>query len=321
MIRWCLLLALGGLLFGWPKPATAAVDQSKRAALFAYDASQPLAVQVRRTRRHGTITEQDITFASPKGGRVTATLMVPEGAGPFAGIILLHGATGSRHSLRRGARLLCAAGAVCLLPDAPYCGDRAEAGKRLVDISNPAEMRAGVIRAVVELRRCVDLLLARPDVDAKRLAFIGSSLGGSVGGILAGVEKRIAAYALLVASGSWHEAALKSQNLLVKLARLTLSKETIARAADILAEVDPIHYVPHAAPAALLFQNGKRDTTTPVSCAQDYQDAGSQPKECRWYDAGHDLNIEAFMERAQWLREKIGIGPVEKPTRLDGLNH
>ena len=115
MIRWCLLLALGGLLFGWPKPATAAVDQSKRAALFAYDASQPLAVQVRRTRRHGTITEQDITFASPKGGRVTA-LMVPEGAGPFAGIILLHGATGSRHSLRRGARLLCAAGAVCLLP-------------------------------------------------------------------------------------------------------------------------------------------------------------------------------------------------------------
>lgn len=297
-------------------------DHARRAALFAYDASQPLDVQVRSSRRYGAIEEQDLTFASPKGGRVTAYLLVPvEARGPFAGIILMHGATGDRRSLRRGARLLCAAGAVCLLPDAPYCGERAEAGKRLVDITRPDEMREGVIRTVVELRRAIDLLLARPDVDPKRLGFIGSSLGGAVGGILAGVERRIAAYALLSASGSWHEAALKSTHPIARLLRFSLSKQAIARAAAVLEPVDPIHFVPHAAPAALLFQNGRRDTTIPADCAQAYQDAGSEPKECRWYDAGHELNIAAFMDRAQWLQKHLGIGPVETPTRLDGLNH
>jgi cephalosporin-C deacetylase-like acetyl esterase len=194
-------------------------------------------------------------------------------------------------------------------------------GKRLVDINKPERMKAGVIQSVIELRRGVDLLLARPDVDRKRVAYIGSSLGGSIGGILAGVEKRVAAYALLIASGSWHEAALKSRHPLARLARMGMSKADMEKAAAVLADVDPIHYIGHAAPAALLFQNGRRDTTVPGECAQEYQDAGSQPKQCKWYPSGHELDINAFVERAQWLREKVGIGPVTKPSRNDGLNH
>ena len=50
--------------------------------------------------------------------------------------------------------------------------------------------------------REVDLLAARPDVDEKRLGFVGFSFGATLGGILAGVERGIKAYALMGTAGT-----------------------------------------------------------------------------------------------------------------------
>ena len=314
----CCALALAWV----PAGAAPHGDREKALALFAYDAGRPLAIREKRIRKGDGIEEYDLSFASPKGGRVSAYLLVPSGGkGPYAGILLLHGATGSRRNLLPGARLPSAAPA----PSASF---------RTRPSVATAPRWASAWWISTSRNRCarchpvrrgaapgVDLLVARPDVDRKRIAFIGSSLGGSIGGILAGVEKRVAAYALLVASGSWHEAAMKSRHPLARLARLGASKQTIEKAATLLADVDPIHYVGHAAPCALLFQNGRRDTTVPAECAQAYQDAGSQPKVCKWYPSGHELDIDAFMERAEWLHEKIGIQPIPRPTHNGGLNH
>jgi cephalosporin-C deacetylase-like acetyl esterase len=46
----------------------------------------------------------------------------------------------------------------------------------------------------IDLRRAVDLLIARPDVDQRRLAYVGINYGAAMGGLLAGVEDRIKAY-------------------------------------------------------------------------------------------------------------------------------
>src|SRR6202011_3560940 len=51
--------------------------------------------------------------------------------------------------------------------------------------------REAEIQAVVDLRRGIDLLLARPDVDAKRLAYVGHSYGAQWGSILSAVDKRM----------------------------------------------------------------------------------------------------------------------------------
>ena len=42
-----------------------------------------------------------------------------------------------------------------------------------------------------EWRRAIDLMLARKDVDATRVAYVGHSFSAGVGAKLAGVEKRI----------------------------------------------------------------------------------------------------------------------------------
>jgi poly(3-hydroxybutyrate) depolymerase len=59
--------------------------------------------------------------------------------------------------------------------------------------------RADQIQLIVDLRRAVDLLEARGDVDGDRIGYPGFSYGAAMGGLLAGVEHRIAAF--VVASG------------------------------------------------------------------------------------------------------------------------
>src|SRR5262245_969728 len=76
-----------------PAPTPASAEAVK---LFDYDAAAPLDTKVLSTETRDGLTIQDVEYASPRGGRVTATVMVPAGKGPFAGILLLHGAPGSR---------------------------------------------------------------------------------------------------------------------------------------------------------------------------------------------------------------------------------
>lgn len=58
-------------------------------------------------------------------------------------------------------------------------------------IDKPEMDRQAEIHAVVDLRRGIDLLLARPDVDPRRLAYVGHSYGAQWGAILSAVDKRI----------------------------------------------------------------------------------------------------------------------------------
>jgi hypothetical protein len=49
---------------------------------FDYDSKAPLDVQEAGVEQRGEVTIHDISYASPKGGRVPAYLVVPKGKGP-----------------------------------------------------------------------------------------------------------------------------------------------------------------------------------------------------------------------------------------------
>ncbi len=171
----------------------------KAVHLFDYDAQAPLDLQERSVEERNGVTVHDISYASPKGDQVTSYLVVPEGAGPFAGVILQHGLPGNRDVLLPHALDLAKTGVVALLIDAPFA--RPENVQRALGLTFTEQDRDEQIQLIVDLRRGVDLLTARKDVDAKRLAYIGHSYGAAMGGLLAGVEKRIKAYVLAVGDG------------------------------------------------------------------------------------------------------------------------
>ena len=65
-----------------------------------------------------------------------------------------------------------------------------------------------------------------------------------------------------------------------------------------------IYYITHSAPAALMFQFANEDAFVSRGDAEQYFEAGDEPKEIRWYDqTSHNFNNErARLDRLEWLR-------------------
>ena len=279
--------------------------------VFAYDPQAPLDIQEVSRRREEGVTIIDLTYASPMGGRVPATLVVPDGAGPFAGMLYQHGMPSTRQPMIPAAVNYARMGAVVLLIDAPFA--RRPNGMS-ASVTMTAQDRREQIQLIVDLRRGIDLLLSRPEVDPERLAYVGVSYGGAMGGLLAGVEDRLKAYVLQVGDGGLVTHFTGSEDRAAWLAR---SEDERRQWVEWMWSIEPIHYVRCAAPAALLFQNGTLDAMVPPADGLRYQEAGSEPKTTCWYRVGHALDATAYRDQAEWLSERIGISVVRLAVPVD----
>jgi cephalosporin-C deacetylase-like acetyl esterase len=160
-----------------------------RAGLFDYDRSAPLGFRDRGRINHGyPIAVRDVSYASPKGGRVPGYLIVPPGRGRHPAVIYMHGSGGTRLDFVVPGTWMAARGAVALTIASPAARSReaAAAGTRSLE-----RQRDLTVQNVVDLRRAVDLLRSLPKVDPNRIAYVGYSAGARTGAILAGVEHRI----------------------------------------------------------------------------------------------------------------------------------
>jgi dipeptidyl aminopeptidase/acylaminoacyl peptidase len=214
--------------------------------------------------------------------------MVPEGDGPFAGLVLMHGMPGKRQHLGVLGSQYARAGAVVVLLDAPHA--RPEKVNRLEGVVTFTDLdRQEQIQLIVDLRWAVDLLIARADVDPGRVAYVGISYGGAMGGLLAGIEDRLKAYVLVVGDGGLvsHFTGFDDKGGGPFYQLTGLEQE---RWLEAMWPIEPLHYVKYAAPAELLFQSGLQDRLVPYPDAVRYQLAGSEPKQIIWYDSGHSLS-------------------------------
>jgi dienelactone hydrolase len=279
-------------------------DEHKR--LFDYDSQQPLGVQRKLLHERNRVKVYDLNYASPKGGRVTAFLVVPEGKGPFAGIVFGHWGPGNRTEFLPEAMLYARAGAVSLLIDYPWVRPTPWR-KKLKEVDDPESDHAAFVQAVVDLRRGIDLLVARSDVDSKRLAYVGHSFGAQWGAILSAVDPRLRGVVLM--AGIPDQAAIwrdGNDPALVE-ARAEIPKEKLEAYLNSCERTAAVHYVPHAT-APLFFQFARYERYFDAAAMERYAKAAREPKRVNWYDTGHELNDpQALLDRAAWLREKIGL--------------
>jgi cephalosporin-C deacetylase-like acetyl esterase len=271
--------------------------------LFDYDQQLPLDIVEVGSWKEGDVTFTDITYASPKGGRVPATLIEPPGSGPFAGVIIQHGLPSNRQAEYKIGKLYADMGAVVIAIDAPFA--RPENENRFPLLFTEQD-REDQIQLIVDLRRAIDLLATRQNVDPNRLAYIGVSYGGMIGGLLAGVEDRLQSYVLVVGdSGLVNHHMIGIEGMITPLDEMT--EEEKKQWIDTMWPIEPVHYISHAKPAALLFQNGIKDVLVPSHLALNYQNAGSDPKTVKWYESGHSLPFEHFLDQLEWMSQYIGI--------------
>jgi dienelactone hydrolase len=270
--------------------------------LFEYDRSAPLDIREERRWQEDRATWIDFTYASPMGGRVPARLVIPPGAGPFPGLILQHGGPGTLEDMDGFAREFSRYGAVTIMITSPYRRPGGWVLTQYMGNTWPIFTRRDLeikIQTILDLRRAVDILEARPEVDPDRLAFFGVSWGGSMGGLLAGVEDRLKAYVLVVGDGGLVEHTAEP-------GPDGLNQHFSQGWAAMMWPTEPLHFIGRAAPAALLFQNGLHDTFVPPSDALRFYTAASEPKRIIWYDAGHELPWSFVQDAADWLQPFLG---------------
>jgi len=272
-------------------------------SLFDYNQSAPLDIDVVAEQKRGAVTLQDIAYASPKFGKVTAYLVVPPGSGPFAGLLFVHWGQGNREEFVDEAVALAELGVVSLSMDAPH----ARPHRWRPQDQTPEAALAADIQLLVDMRRGLDLLLARPDVDPQRIGYVGHSLGATKGGILAAIDKRVRAYVLMGGAVSLTRNYRVSPNPSIALYRDSIPTQEWEEFMVLLEPFDTVHYITTAAPASLLFQFARNDEFISEEEALLFEKLASEPKQTLWYDCAHDFNDEARRDRVAWLAAQLNL--------------
>jgi dienelactone hydrolase len=273
--------------------------------VFAYDVRKPLNLNVGKSETPGGgITVFELSYDSPKAGRVPAYLVVPPGKGPFAAIVYMHWGQGNKGEFLSEAVEMAQRGAIGLMIDAPYWRP---------DVPPPAKgkeaesERDGYIQMVVDLRRAVDLLAARRDVVPDRIGYVGHSLGATWGVPLAAAEKRIQVFVLMgglpKVPPDWDDDSFYQQ-----VQRASTSRAEFDKEAAVVGPIAPERFAANTGPAKIYFQWAQHDMYISRKSADEYFNAVGGPKEQKWYFTSHEFNdAESKSDRASWLMDALGM--------------
>jgi dienelactone hydrolase len=190
-----------------------------------------------------------VTYAGV--GDVNAFVVVPKSGGRHPAVLFLHGSGGNREDF--------------LLPAV----ELAKKGFVTMTISEPNDAQTWR-PLVVDARRALDVLVARPDVDAKRLGLVGFSLGAQTAAILAGDEPRLKAIGIIAGRGT----------------------------------PVPLYWI-RRTHAHLFFQAGTKDEVVPHTQLVALIDAAPDHPRVRWYPAKHEMSLRSNEDQLTWQVEQL----------------
>ena len=265
--------------------------------LFVYNRSVAVDLKEDPAKEQDGVTIRDVNYAAyaPKHGRIKAYLIQPPGKGPFAGVLFFHwlgDVKSDRTEFLDEAVALGKQGTASLLIQGYFPWSEQPT-------DGPTDHQQ-IIDQTIEVRRALDLLLSQKGVDKRRIGYVGHDYGAMFGAIASGIDKRVKTYVLITGVGTFSDWSLNYW------------KGPSQKGADVyrqaVKDVDPIGYVSQAAPASLLFQFATHDKYISKQVADEFFAAASKPKEVKWYDATHDLNVEAARkDRRDWLTRQLRL--------------
>ena len=267
------------------------------ALYYEYDQDLPLLDSVHQLADSTAFKLFYLTYQSVHDKKVTALLSLPgQGEQPYPTIILMHG-LGDRKTvdyIEAGEHYLLNAGYAVLRLDISNHGDRF---KYAYDFDLTGGYRYWtrdlITQTVFDLRRAVDFIQTRKELDPGRIGYFGISLGGIIGTIFCSVEKRVGVPVIVLAGGQ----------LNLMFGKDAFSGDT----KDFLSIIDPINYVAKISPRPLLMINAEKDEVVPPLTSKLLYKAAKKPKEIIWHPSGHhNLPVDkVYAEGIQWFDQHL----------------
>ncbi len=264
---------------------------------YNYDQDLPLKEAVNLLQDSSNFKLFDVTFESVHNQKVTALLSVPKtSANPCPVIILMHG-LGDRKTvdyIETGTDYFLKSGYAVLRLDIANHGDR-----KIDDYDFSFTdgyrywTRDIIIQTVFDLRRAVDFIATRKELNVERIGYYGISLGGIIGTIFTGVEPRIKVPVITIAGGGMH----------LMFGMDALSDDT----KDYLSMIEPNNFVKKISPRPLLMINAENDDIVPPIMSKLMFKIAKEPKEIIWYPTKHhDIPIDkVYPDGIRWFQKYL----------------
>lgn len=259
---------------------------------YSYDRAIPLKDSVNIVVDTTDVTLLALSYNSINDQKVTGLLSLPNKAtDPLPVIILMHGLGDHKavDYVEFGNDIFTKNGYAVLRIDFSGHGERK---KDVFDFDLTGKYknwtRSIISQTVFDLRRAVDFIETRKELDANRIGYYGISLGGITGTIFCGVEQRIKVPIVALAGGQMN---------------LLYGKEAFTdEAKNFVSIVEPLNFVKQIFPRPFLMLNAKNDEIVPPMMSKLLYNEAKGPKNIIWYDAKHrDVPLDkVYQDGLDW---------------------
>ena len=243
------------------------------------------------------IQEFAISFNSVHDIRINGILTIPKNAkSPAPVIILLHGLGDHKKVdyIAYGTTVFNENNYAVLRIDVSNHGER-QINDYDFDLTGDYKYwtRDIISQTVFDLRRAVDYIATNKNLDQDKIGFYGVSLGGIIGAVLCGVEKRVKVPVFTIAGG-----------------QLNLLYGTDALSTDVnnfIGIIEPLNFIEAISPRPILMLNASNDEVVPPLMSKLLYKKANEPKKIIWYPSKH-RNIpqdKVFIDGVNWYNTHL----------------
>ena len=246
-------------------------------------------------RTDPTLAVRPFSFRAPTGDPVTGEVVRPTGRGGHAGVLFVHWLgdpkTTNHTEFEADAAALARHGVTSVLVDTMWSrpGWVPSVGKSAISDAKATQGQ------VADLRAALDLLLAQPGVQPRRIAVVGHDFGAMLAALMAGVDPRPQAYVLMAGNSDLAEWYTFGKVVPPDYAKdLGLSVTGALKASRT---------------RAFLFQFAEHDRYIPADRAAAFAAAAPVAAKVVAYPTDHSLATpQAFEDRQAWLIAQLTGG-------------
>jgi len=289
------------------QPPTEVVTVSK-----TYD-GHPFVYRIRLLAERTQFRVYRLSYPSPtvspvaQNNTVPADYYVPKqiqpGGHQYPAAICLHILDGNEPLTELVCSVLASRGVPALSFKLPYYGSRGGPRGPEALADDPKMFVSAIVQAGEDIRRTIDLLASRPEINPERIGIAGISLGGIIAATAAGAEPRLHRAGLILAGGDLLQIihhARETRPLSEMIRRLPPQERADLEAK--LEAVDPLRFAPalrdRARNGKVLMINAAEDEVIPRPCTEKLARALDLHDHVTWLEGLGHYTAMAELPRA-----------------------
>lgn len=217
---------------------------------------------------------------------------------------------------------LCRRGVAAVLLTLPYHLERSPKGTlsgQLAIVPDPNQLVATMNQSVLDVRRSVDWIQSRPELDPSSIGIYGTSLGSLVAELASAVEPRFSHAAFVLGGADFAHILWNSSRVVRERDALRRKGFTEDRLRERLRAIEPLEFLPKGRMKSAFVVSARFDTVIPPEDARKLIAALDKPK-VLWLDTGHygGFLIQKQVQKAvaEYFSKSFGGEEYTPPKRV-----